>query len=96
MGIILYGSANMGTHMKTTIEIADAILTEARQVAAHHGTTVRALVELGLRRELAARKSRAAPFALRQASFKGKGLQPQAQGQNWAQLRELAYGDRGA
>ncbi|MCY7314852.1 MAG: type II toxin-antitoxin system VapB family antitoxin [Rubrivivax sp.] len=82
--------------MKTTIEISDAVLAEARQLAAQHGTTVRALVERGLRRELAERKSRAAPFELRAASFKGKGLQPGAKGQSWEQLRELAYGDRGA
>ena len=86
----------MGTHMKTTIEISDAILAEAKLLAAQQDTTVRALVESGLRRVLAERKARAKPFRLRPASFKGKGLSPDLQGQGWARLRDMAYEDRGA
>ena len=86
----------MGTHMKTTIEISDAMLTEAKSLAAQQGTTVRALVEAGLRHVLAERRARAKPFRLRQASFKGKGLSPELQGQGWERLRDLVYEDRGA
>src|SRR5215218_5709383 len=39
--------------MKTTLDISDPLLREARKVAARQGTTLRALVELGLRRILA-------------------------------------------
>ena len=42
-------SACMGTHMKTTIELADGLLADARRVAAEEGTTLRALLEEGLR-----------------------------------------------
>jgi len=35
--------------MKTTIDIADPLLDEARKLAAREGTTLRALVERGLR-----------------------------------------------
>ena len=38
--------------MKTTIEIPDSLLNEARRAAAKRGTTLRSLVEEGLRRVL--------------------------------------------
>ena len=86
----------MGAHMKTTIEIADALLTDARQVAAREGVTVRALVEQGLRRVLDERRRRATKFKLRKASFKGRGLQTGVAGSSFDRLRELAYEGRGA
>jgi Arc/MetJ family transcription regulator len=56
---------DMVSHMKTTIEIADALMAEARQAAEQGGTTLRALVEEGLRKLLAEReRQRAQPFRL--------------------------------
>jgi Arc/MetJ family transcription regulator len=86
----------MGAHMKTTIEIADALLTEAKRVAAREGVTVRALVEQGLRRVLEEKKRRAPGFKLRRASFKGRGLQQGSGDVSFDRLRELAYEGRGA
>jgi Arc/MetJ family transcription regulator len=86
----------MVTHMKTTIDIADSLLTEAKRVAAAEGTTLRELVEDGLRRALELRKSKAAPFRLRDASFGGQGLHPDAGDGSWERIRDLIYEGRGA
>jgi hypothetical protein len=81
--------------MKTTIDIADALLEQARLQAQRQGTTVRALVEQGLRTVLAEQDS-APAFKLRRASFAGAGLSSEFAGADWARLLELAYEGRGA
>lgn len=85
----------MVSHMKTTIQIPDGIFREARKVAHEERTTLKALVEQGLRRILAERKGRGA-FRLRKATFKGQGLQPSAAAASWEQLRSMSYEGRGA
>lgn len=85
----------MGAHMKTTIEIADSLFAEAREVAAARNTTLRALVEAGLRQVVQEQRGRRAPFKLRRATFKGKGLRAELQGQPFDRLRDMAYEGRG-
>ena len=80
--------------MKTTIEISDPLLREARKLAARQGTTLSALVDRGLRRVVAEEKPRAA-FRLRRASFKGDALRADLQGASWERLGDLAYEGRG-
>jgi hypothetical protein len=84
----------MVTHMKTTIEISQAVLVAAKATAAREGTTVRALVEEGLRKVLAERKARG-QFQLRKATFRGRGLQDGIQDGDWDTLRDLAYEGHG-
>src|SRR5260221_14124603 len=85
-------SADMGTHMKTTLDVSTPLLEEAKAVAARERTTLRALVEEGLRAVLA-RKRSSRRFRLRDASFKGgRGLHPDfATRGGWSRLREAAY-----
>ena len=66
----------MVTHMKTTIEISDALFAEARRAAAHDKTTLRALVEEGLRRTLEERKRNQRPFKLKLVTAGRGGLKP--------------------
>jgi hypothetical protein len=80
--------------MKTTIEISDALLREARKVAAREGVTLRALVERGLHRVIVEAKQRP-PFRMRDGRFKGNGLQPEVRDASWEQLRAMAYEGRG-
>jgi Arc/MetJ family transcription regulator len=62
--------------MKTTIELGDSLLAEAKRVAAEENTTLRELVEAGLREVLGKRRKRTTPFRLRRVTVKGHGLQP--------------------
>jgi len=80
--------------MKTTLDISDPLLKEARAMARRDSTTIRALVERGLRLALAERRS-GKPFRLRNASVSGSGLQADASRLSWEQLRALAYEGRG-
>jgi hypothetical protein len=84
----------MVTHMKTTIEISDALLSEAKRLAAREGITVRTLVEQGLRHAIRERRAHA-KFQLRKATFHGDGLNPDIAGLEWDRIRELAYEGRG-
>lgn len=82
--------------MKTTIELSDDALEEAKRVAAEEGTSLRALLEEGLRRALAERRGRRAGFKLRRKPFRGKGLSAEFAGASWSELRDAAYKGRGA
>jgi len=81
--------------MKTTVEIPDSLLGQAKRLASQEHTTVRALMEEGLRRLMAERKG-AKPFKLRKVSFRGNGLQPQMAGVAWERIGDAAYEGRGA
>ncbi len=86
---------HMEVQMKTTVDIADPLLREARKLAAREGVALRALIERGLHRVLAETKP-AAGFKLRRASFKGKGLAAELRDVPWERLRDLTYDGRGA
>lgn len=79
--------------MKTTIDISDPLLDEARKLATRDGTTLRAMVEQGLRRVVDDAK-RTKPFKLRDGSVKGQGLRPELADATWDEILRLSYGDR--
>jgi Arc/MetJ family transcription regulator len=68
----------MASHMKTTIVISDALLAEANKVIRRDKTTLKNLVNEGLREVLAKRKTERKPFKLRDLSYGGDGLHPDA------------------
>lgn len=82
---------DMGAHMKTTIEISGPLLEKARRLAAREQTTLRELVEAGLRIILEERQRRPS-FTLRDARVAGNGLEPEFQGAPWERIRDAAYG----
>jgi len=81
--------------MKTTVDIPDLLAEEARKLAAREGTTLKVLIEQGLRKVLAERRQRGVAFRMRKATFRGTGLQPAAAGASWDRIREMAYENRG-
>jgi hypothetical protein len=80
--------------MKTTVELSDSLLQQAKRVALRERTTVKALIEQGLRLVVADRKH-GAKFTLRNAAFRGDGLLSGRSLQDWAAIRDLVYSERG-
>ena len=81
----------METHMKTTVEIADSLLAQARQLAAARSTTLRQIIEAGLRNLIETGQER--PFRLRDGSFGGKGTLGK---KTWFEIRDETRQCRGA
>lgn len=82
--------------MKTTVEISDTLVHKAEALASRNRTSLDALVEQGLRIVLKEEPQGREIFRLRRASFRGQGLQPDARGGAWEQLREIVYEGRGS
>jgi hypothetical protein len=76
--------------MKTTLEISDPLLREARKIAKRENSTLRALVEQGLRR-VVSEKKKDKPFRLRDGSVGGNGLHPDVAGKRWDEIRDMIY-----
>lgn len=81
--------------MKTTIELPDELVEQARRVARKEGGTLRALIEEGLQRSLEARRQ-AVSRQLDFPTYGGSGLTDEFQGASWNQMRDELYRGRGA
>lgn len=79
--------------MKTTVEIDDELLRQAKLRAAERGETLRALLERGLRRELDATENRPTGYVFRDASVGGGWVKPEYLPWHWDKVREVAYED---
>lgn len=86
----------MASHMKTTVHIPDSLFHEARSIARREKGTLKSLIEEGLRKVVAERKTRRRDgFKIRKATFKGRGLQPRLAGVTWDQILGISYEERG-
>ena len=83
----------MVSHMKTTVELPDELLLEVQRVAREEGTSMKSLLEEGLRVVLERHRS-AGGFRLRDGSVAGNGPQPAFREAGWDEIRAAAYGDR--
>ncbi len=81
--------------MKTTIDIPDALLAEAQELARRHGITLKALTTEGLRKVIAEKKAKKKPFKLRDDSFGGDGVTEEFKNATWEQVRDAIHEGRG-
>jgi Uncharacterized protein conserved in bacteria (DUF2191). len=94
--IHIYGFTDMGTHMKTTIDISDVLFQQAKRLASERKTTLRAILESALRNYLSDEKRPGQKtIRLRKHTFRGKGIQRGLEEENWAEIRKRAYEGRG-
>ena len=91
----MYVCFNTLHHMKTTVEIPDSLLSEAKKLADKEGSSIKILVEEGLRRILLERQ-KGKPFRLKDLSYKGKGMQPDVMEGSWETIRDQIYEGRGS
>jgi hypothetical protein len=81
--------------MKTTLDLADNILSRAKKVAKDQNITLRSLVEEGL--ELALEKrARAKKYRCKPVTVGGQGLSPEFQEGGWSAVQEAIYKGRGS
>ncbi|WP_203433771.1 type II toxin-antitoxin system VapB family antitoxin [Jiangella asiatica] len=76
--------------MKTTVNLPDELFNEAQELARQQGTTLKELIETGLRSVVKQRRAKPR-FALDDASVGGRGLQPAFRGARWEQVRDTIY-----
>ncbi|NIJ12876.1 hypothetical protein FHU38_003220 [Saccharomonospora amisosensis] len=77
--------------MKTTVNLPDELLREAQNLARREGTTLRNLIESGLRTVVQQRTGESR-FTLEDASVDGRGLRPEFRGAGWEHIRDVIYG----
>jgi hypothetical protein len=86
----------MGSHiMKTTIEIADGIFEQAQSIARREETTLRALVEQGLRLVLKEKQSKPSEWKWKPLVVQGEGLTAEFRDGGWDRIRDEVYRGRG-
>jgi hypothetical protein len=81
--------------MKTTIDIPDSLLRQAKKLAAERNTTLKSLIETALREVLAGTSRPRKRFRLDTRTFGGRGLQPGLEWDEWGTIRSMIYEGRG-
>lgn len=79
--------------MKTTVILPDGLVHEAQEIARRDRTTLRDLIETGLRNVVRDRTAES-DFLLKDASVDGHGLRPEFRDYGWEQIREAIYQDQ--
>jgi hypothetical protein len=78
--------------MKTTVEIPDTLLREAKEYAARHGIPLRQVFERGLQTVVGRSQPAAPRFRLKTVTTRGEGLVCDG---DWHTIRSLIYEGHG-
>lgn len=78
----------MVTHMKTTIEISDALLRRAKERARERHITLRSLIEEALAATL---DKPVGATKVEPVTFKGNGLSREFEDASWEKIRDTIY-----
>jgi metal-responsive CopG/Arc/MetJ family transcriptional regulator len=82
----------MASHMKTTVQIPDALLAEVQRIAAKNKTTLRALVQEGLQHVVDNEQKKKKPFKLGDMSYPPKYLvKEKTEPKSWDEIRAIIY-----
>ena len=81
--------------MRTTIQLDDQLLLEAKQHAAQTGRTLKAVIEDALREALARTEATRPPTSVPLQTFKGRGVQPGIDLDDTSSLLDLMERDGG-
>jgi len=82
----------MVVRVKTTVDIADSMLKEAKLIAAREGTTLRALVEEGLRHVINEREKQKTGFRLRDCRYGSGGGVEGIDINDWMSMKHVTRG----
>jgi hypothetical protein len=88
-------SHDMGTHIKTTVDISDALFKRAKQLAHSEKRTFRELIEEGLE-DVLERGARKPVGAVKLPVSGGDGLTAEFSGAGWEKFRDEIYRSHGA
>jgi hypothetical protein len=78
--------------MKTTVELPEELLQQAKEYAARMGIPMREVIERGLQLALQSKKTSRRPFRLKTITTKGEGL---ACDGDWSTIRSFIYEGHG-
>ena len=85
----------MAGRMKTTVHISDALLADVQKIVAKRKTTLKALVDEGLRHVVENERTVQEPFKMKDASVGHSGDPWPLEGKSWEEIRDIIYEGRG-
>jgi hypothetical protein len=85
----------MVVRVKTTVDIAETVLKQAKLIAAREGVTLRALVEEGLRHVIDTRAQASTGFRLRDMRYGTGGGVPGVDADDWMSIKHIVRGAGG-